>query len=99
MFAGFKRDQVKLSGTEALTRFETETGTIRSFCKRCGSTLFCEGPRWPDELHVALANVSDPIDREPSAHAYVDHRADWWDITDSLPQYGGKTGVEPKHRS
>jgi hypothetical protein len=45
MFAGFKRDQVKLSGTEALTRFETETGTIRSFCKRCGSTLFCEGPR------------------------------------------------------
>lgn len=95
-FAGFPRDQVRISGEETLTRFTTETGTIRSFCSRCGSTLFCEGPRWPGELHVALANVRGPIDRRPDAHVYVDHRADWWKIDDKLSQYGGDTGVEPK---
>ena len=95
-FAGFKREQVEITGVEALARFETETGSIRSFCSRCGSTLFCEGPRWPGEIHVALSNLSGPIDSEPSVHVYVDHRAEWWEITDSLPQRGGKSGVEPK---
>jgi hypothetical protein len=47
-------------------------------------------------MHVVLANVRGPIDRTPSAHYYVDHAADWWEIADSLPRYGGETGVEPK---
>ncbi|MFQ5668438.1 MAG: GFA family protein, partial [Candidatus Binatia bacterium] len=84
------------SGADSLHRYLTDTGATRSFCSRCGSTLFFEGPRWPGEIHVALANIEGEIDRDPSGHYYVDHRASWWTITDSLPRYGGETGVEPK---
>jgi hypothetical protein len=95
-YAGFRREQVEISGAQDLVRYETDTGATRSFCRRCGSTLFYEGPRWPGELHVVLANVRGSIDRTPSAHYYVDHAAEWWEIADSLPRHGGKTGVEPK---
>jgi hypothetical protein len=94
-WAGFEREQVEVSGAESLARYKTDTGATRSFCSRCGSTLFYEGPRWPEQVHVALANVADPIGREPAVHVYVDHRADWWEITDSLPRRGGKTVGEP----
>ncbi len=96
-WAGFKGEQVRiLAGEGFLTRHLTESGATRSFCTRCGSPLFYESPRWPGEIHVALASLNGPIDREPSAHVYVDDRAEWWHITDALPQYGGESGMEPK---
>ncbi len=42
------------------------------------------------------ANVSGSIDRAPGAHVYVDYKADWYEIGDSLPRYGETTGVERK---
>jgi len=96
-WVGFPKDQVEvLAGGDSLKRYLTDTQAIRSFCNNCGSTLFFESPRWAGELHVVRANIDGEIDREPSGHCYVDHRASWWQITDSLPRYGGKTGVEPK---
>lgn len=83
------------AGEAALRRFRTDTGATRSFCRRCGSTLFYEGPRWPDEIHVALANLEGEIDRAPALHVYVDHKASWWEIPEGLPRRGGPTGVEP----
>ena len=96
-YVGFPSEQVRIIGGEdKLRRFETETGATRSFCERCGSTLFYAGPRWSGEIHVALANIDGEIDRSPQAHSYVDHCASWWTIDDDLPQYGGDSGVEPK---
>ena len=83
-------------GEENVVRYETETGATRSFCGKCGSTLFYESPRWAGEVHVVRSNIDGAIDREPTAHCYVDHGAEWWEITDSLPQYGGTTGMEPR---
>jgi hypothetical protein len=96
-WAGFREEQVRfLAGEDLLTRHLTDTGATRSFCSQCGSTLFYQGPRWLGEIHVALANLDGPIDRQPSAHVYVDDHAPWWQITDALPQYGGESGMEPK---
>lgn len=95
-YAGFEKKQIRLSGEERLRRYRTGTGATRSFCEVCGSTLFYEGPRWPGEIHVALANIADEIDRAPGAHVYVDHRASWCGIGDDLPQYGGTSGTESK---
>ena len=96
-WAGFPEGQWRIAaGEDLLERYVTDTGATRSFCSRCGSTLFYEGPRWPGELHVALANVTDEIDRVPSAHVYVDHGARWWKITGSEPRFGGKTGMEAR---
>jgi hypothetical protein len=96
-WVGFPADQFRFAGgAEQVARYRTDTGATRSFCPVCGSTLTYEGPRWSGEVHVALAAIRDPIDRQPAAHVYVDHKAAWWEIADELPQYGGETGVEPK---
>jgi len=96
-FVGFSSDQFRVaSGEESLVRYLTDTAATRSFCNRCGSTLTYESPRWPGEVHVALASLEGPIDRAPGSHVYVDHKAPWWEIKDSLPQRGGETGTEPK---
>lgn len=95
-WAGFPSEQVRVTaGEEELGRYRTETDATRSFCKRCGTTLFFESPRWAGEIHVALAHFEEPIDRAPSGHVYVDHKAEWWEIQDDLPRFGGPTGVEP----
>jgi hypothetical protein len=96
-WVGFESEQVRIvAGGDILRRYLTETGATRSFCSRCGSTLFFESPRWAGETHVARANIEGEIDRDPSGHFYVDHRASWWTIDDSLPQHGGESGEEPK---
>ena len=96
-YAGFPGDRFQVtSGAESLVRYLTETGATRSFCNLCGSTLTYESPRWPGEVHVVLANLEGPIDRAPGSHVYVDDKAPWWEIHDSLPQRGGETGLEPK---
>lgn len=96
-WAGFRAEQVDVhTGRERLTRYLTVSGSTRTFCNQCGSTLFFEGPAYEGETHVALANIDEPIDRVPEAHFFVDHGAEWWSIDDSLPQFGGETGFEKK---
>jgi hypothetical protein len=96
-WVGVPNAQFELTaGEEHLARYLTDTGATRSFCDRCGTTLLYQGPRWPDEVHVARAVIDGEIDKLPKAHVYVDHRAPWFEITDGLDQYGGTTGMERK---
>ncbi len=46
--------------------------------------------------NVPLANLLGEIDRAPQLHAYLDDRAPWAQLSDSLPRLGGKTGLEPR---
>jgi hypothetical protein len=82
-------------GEELLTRFRSSEHGTRSFCSRCGSSLFCESTHHPDNIDIVLANLHGPIDREPQVHVYYDDRASWSAIGDRLPRLGGKTGLEP----
>ncbi len=96
-WAGFNQSQFRIvAGEEHVTDYQTDTNATRSFCNICGSTLFYRSPRWPDDFHVVRANIKGDLDQAPAAHFYVDHKADWWEIDDSLLQFGGETGVEPK---
>jgi hypothetical protein len=36
-----------------------------------------------------------PIDRLPEGHYYYDSRADWVEINDNLPKFGGTDGMQP----
>jgi hypothetical protein len=82
------------SGAEVLARYASSDHGTRSFCSRCGSTLFFESTEHPDQLHIVLANLRDPIDREPQMHVYFDDRARWTRVDDELPRLGGESGVE-----
>jgi hypothetical protein len=83
------------SGEENLTRFQSSEHGRRSFCRTCGSALFCESSTHPDHIDVVLANMEDDIDRRPEAHVYFDDRAEWVRADDDLRRLGGKTGLEP----
>ena len=93
---GFPRAAFRVAGgADELARYATDTGATRSFCRRCGSTLLYESPRWPDDVHVAAGALLDPPDRAPGAHVYADRAVGWCALADELPRYGGPDGTTP----
>lgn len=83
------------TGRDELCRYVSSTHGSRTFCGRCGSSLFCESEKHPGQVDIPLANVEGPIDRAPQFHCYFDDRASWVEVTDDLPRLGGPTGIEP----
>jgi len=93
---GVARGQLAFgTGQDALVRYASSEHGTRTFCGRCGSSLFCESTHRPDEVDVVLASLDGPIDRAPAFHVYYDSGAEWTDVRDGLPRLGGATGVEP----
>src|SRR5207247_2232813 len=86
--AGGRAQFVLESGEAELARFRSSDHGTRSFCRRCGSSLFCESTRHPDQIDIVLANTHGPIDRPPQFHVYFDDRADWVVVNDGLPRLG-----------
>ncbi len=82
-------------GGDAVVRYQSSEHGSRSFCGRCGSSLFCDNEGYPDRVDVALGALDEPADRAPQFHMFFDSRAAWVETTDSLPRLGGKTGFEP----
>jgi hypothetical protein len=82
------------AGKDELVIYDSSEHGRRSFCRTCGSTLFCESTRHPERIDVVVANLLDPMDREPQVHAYWDDRAEWTRIGDDLPKLGEPTGDE-----
>lgn len=89
--AGFRLD----AGEDDLVRYASSEHGHRSFCGRCGSSLFCENDRHAGQVDIVLANMLDAIDRQPAAHVFFDDRASWVIVEDGLPRLGGETGMEP----
>jgi len=83
------------SGADELVRYASSEHGSRSFCGRCGSTLFCDSSHFPDRVDIALGAMLEPIDRAPQVHIFFDSGAPWIKVADELPRLGGKTGFEP----
>ena len=83
------------AGEGDLVRFKSSDHGTRSFCGRCGSSLFCESTHHPDVIDIVLANMHGPLDRRPESHFYFSDRVDWVPLEDDLPRLGGTTGMEP----
>lgn len=81
------------SGEQHIQRFQSSEKGTRSFCKLCGSQMFCQTE--PEIVDVALAALHGKIDREPEAHYFFDSRADWTVVNDDLPKLGGESGMDP----
>ena len=84
-----------VGGELGVVRFQSSEHGTRTFCGRCGSTLFCESNREPDHIDIVVANMDAAIDRQPEFHIFFDDRADWTHVDDGLPRLGGTTGFEP----
>jgi hypothetical protein len=75
------------TGEELLGRFEVpEAETFNHvFCTRCGSTLPFH-PLIPGLIGVPMGTIDGDPHESPRAHIFVESKAPWFDITDSLPQ-------------
>ena len=88
---GAARERLALdAGAELLSRYASSEHGSRTFCSRCGTSLFCENDHHPERVDIPLANMQGAIDRAPQLHAYFDDRVTWTEVSDALPRLGGK---------
>jgi len=75
-----------LAGEDLVMWYPSSKQGRRGFCARCGSTLFFTSSLCPGEVHIALANVKEGIDRPPELHVFFDAHVDWFECSDDLPR-------------
>ena len=85
-----------IGGKNEVQTYEAANGTVRSFCRHCGSSLFFQSPKGdPDVIEVALGVFDGEVPVAPDAHIFVGSAASWSRISDGLPRFvrgrGGET--------
>ena len=79
-----------LEGEDYLQSYQAENGTVRQFCKQCGSSMiFAAANDSSDVVEFSLGTLDSPLDIEPDVHIFVGSKANWSKICDGLPQYQG----------
>lgn len=82
-----------LSGLACLQDYTAHNGTIRTFCRECGSSLGFRAKGQPfEQLEIAISTFDDDIPVKLDAHIYTNNKACWHDMTDKLPQHGEGRG-------
>ena len=76
-----------VKGKEFVSEFESTPGVFRTFCKCCGTPLFCRRPSQPELLRLRIGSLDTPVDVKPLAHIFVGSKAAWDEIHDAIPQY------------
>jgi hypothetical protein len=85
-----------LAGEESVTHYRSSSIGTRSFCRTCGSSLFCTLDAHPGVTDVALGCLAPDHGAIPRAHVFWDDRVGWIEVGDRLPKLGGKSGMEPR---
>jgi len=88
-FVGVPRRSFRwIGGVDAVEQYRARNGTVRSFCRHCGSSLFFWSPRAdPEIVEVALGLFDEDVPVVPDAHIFVGSAANWTTIADDLPQF------------
>jgi hypothetical protein len=94
-YVGSYRSRFRITeGEEEITRFaDKTTGTIRSFCARCGTPLIYERPRAPVMINIPRALFDTRTGREPRYHIAIDELRDWTYTGAPLAPLKGYPGV------
>lgn len=89
-FGEVKRENITwLSGETSLSHYRAENDTVRSFCRRCGSSLLFESKfnREQGTVEISLAAFDQLGAIKPDAHIYINSKVDWYSPNDQLPKY------------
>jgi hypothetical protein len=83
-----------LEGRARLASFKNlETGTSRSFCKRCGTPIFYERPHAPRWVNIPRALFPGRTGREPRYHLGLAEAVEWEYCGEPLAPLKGFPGV------
>ena len=83
------QDVLWKSGQDLLTHYTADNKSVRSFCKKCGSSLFFESRfnREQQTIEVALAAFDSLENVHPDAHIFWQSKVDWFTPNDDLVHY------------
>lgn len=87
-YANVRREHFRfVFGENAVATYSSSSGVSRTFCQHCGATLqwFAEQPH-PEWLSIAIGTLDTPLGDIAQKHIYPESKADWYQITDGLPQ-------------
>lgn len=77
-----------LSGKDYISEYQAPNGTLRQFCRQCGSSLtFAPSNDEGRFVEFSLGTLIDDIEERPDAHIFVGSKANWVNISDDLPCY------------
>jgi hypothetical protein len=100
-YAQAKRENFHwLSGEDSIQNYIGENGTVRKFCKQCGSSLIFQDDLDDSQddpntiVHFAAGTLDTDIDIKPNVHIYMESKANWLKLKDSLPKF--ETGRNSK---
>jgi hypothetical protein len=68
------------------------------FCRRCGSPV-PKPPPGADWFEIAAGTLDDDPGLEPDKHIFVELKAPWFEIADTLPQLDLKALAELRRRT
>jgi hypothetical protein len=83
-----KREDFKLLEERGLKWFSSTVGIRRGFCQQCGGNLFWDKAELPS-ISIFAGTLDQPSGLQLVEHIYVEAKADYYEITDGLPQRQG----------
>ena len=79
------RQVIFKSGESNIARYESSPGFPRCFCDQCGSVV-PEHVDGAEYYFIPAGGFDDAIAARPEKHIFAGSKADWYQITDKLPQ-------------
>ena len=94
-YVGSWRKRLRVTkGASDITRYHDEaTGTVRSFCSRCGTPLMYERLRAAHMVNIPRALFSGRTGREARYHVAIDELQDWTYLGAPLVPLKGFPGI------
>ena len=84
-----------VKGQQNIAWHQSSDKARRGFCIHCGTPLFFEGERWPNEVHITRESTQEDILQKPQLHVFYDRHVNYLDFNDGLDKYGGSDGFTP----
>ncbi|KKB11523.1 hypothetical protein VE25_12035 [Devosia geojensis] len=66
----------RFTGTAPVV-YQSSPGATRGFCGNCGSPMFYQSERYPNERHFYAALLDHPERVEPTKHFHADEKLPW----------------------
>ena len=86
-FAAFPEDALRVTQGQPV-EYHSTGATVRSFCGRCGSSLFYRNEEFlPGLVDFHTATLDNPEALPPTAHIQTAERLDWMAEAHSLPMF------------
>lgn len=84
-----RAEDVEFSGELSHWQRGSASGNISAakFCGRCGNRIYHYNPAEPQSIKLKPSNLEDTRIIQPSAHAWVSEKQDWFVIPPGVKQY------------